>query len=295
MYIMDVRRLILFLIISSYVQITFQCTLHGVDSFGANVFVSGNTILVSAPQDSSNATLVNGEGSNNVFTYSGAAYTLIRTPDGWMPEAYFKPPNPGEFDFFTRALDIDGDIIVIGADLEDGANSDPFNDDAPDSGAVYVYVREEGNWRFDTYLKASNAEQLDWFGHAVTITGNTLVVGAPAEDSNGQGENPQEDNSVGNSGAVYVFERNGEGEWTQTAYLKAPTPGFGDLFGHSVSISGNRLVAGAPDAIIDVDEPPGFNDPGYACVFVKSGNNWNMKQRWNWRMQTTLRKHLVLD
>ena len=87
------------------------------------------------------------------------------------------------------------------------------------------------------YLKASNSEAFDHFacggslpGHignalAVSGDGNTIAVGAPHESSAARGINGnQDDNSLYNSGAVYVYVRRGDA-WTQQAYIKASNAG----------------------------------------------------------------------
>ncbi|TKB67268.1 MAG: hypothetical protein E8D47_04640 [Nitrospira sp.] len=86
------------------------------------------------------------------------------------------------------------------------------------------------------YTKASNTGVSDELGHSVALDGDTLVVGAPFEASNGIGVNPstQNDNNAVESGAVYVFTRS-SGVWTQQAYIKASNAEAGDQFGWSVA------------------------------------------------------------
>ena len=77
------------------------------------------------------------------------------------------------------------------------------------------------------YLKASNTEASDDFGISVSISGDTVVVGARGEDSNATGVNGDQSNNLAiDSGAAYVFVRNGT-IWTQQAYLKASNTGSG--------------------------------------------------------------------
>src|SRR6267142_2294406 len=102
------------------------------------------------------------------------------------------------------------------------------------------------------YVKASNPGEEDHFGHAIALSGDgaTLAVSAPYEDSAATGINGnQADNSMANSGAVYVFSRTGS-TWSQQAYVKASNTGEkeeGDEFGYSISLSddGNTLAVGA--------------------------------------------------
>src|SRR5690606_29330585 len=110
------------------------------------------------------------------------------------------------------------------------------------------------------YLKASNPGFADWFGWSVALSGDgqTLAVGAPAEDSNATGVNGDQYNDTSrNAGAVYVFIKDASNKWVQQAYLKASNteqPYFNtdrvlenDRFGYAVSLSddGNTLAVSA--------------------------------------------------
>ncbi len=98
------------------------------------------------------------------------------------------------------------------------------------------------------YLKASNTDTGDRFGHSVAVSGDTVVVGANFEDSNATGVNGnQADNSTLNSGAAYVFIRDVGGVWSQQAYLKASNTDTNDRFGRSVAVSGDTVVVGAEE------------------------------------------------
>ena len=125
------------------------------------------------------------------------------------------------------------------------ANQFIANNNARNSGAAYVFVRDGTNWVQQAYLKASNTGAQDLFGLSVAISGDTLVVGAPYEDSSATGVNGnQTNNSATDSGAAYVFVREGT-NWSQQAYLKASNTGANDEFGISVAISGDTVVVGA--------------------------------------------------
>src|SRR5205814_5798062 len=131
--------------------------------------------------------------------------------------------------------------------------------------------------------KASNTGGDDNFGWSVAISGDTMVVGAPLEDSGATGVNgDQSDNSATDSGAAYVFVRNG-GTWSQQAYLKASNTGAGDRFGRSVAVSGDTVVVGAifeDGAAVGVDGDASSNaaaNAGAAYVFVRSGTTWSQQ------------------
>jgi len=126
---------------------------------------------------------------------------------------------------------IDGSTIVVGALNEDsgatGVNGDQNDNSLSNAGAAYVFVRTGSMWAQQAYLKASNTEASDLFSFSVAIAGDTIVVSAYGEDSNGT--NPA-DNSAPDAGAAYVFVRAGT-TWTQQAYLKAANAGADDFFG----------------------------------------------------------------
>ena len=97
----------------------------------------------------------------------------------------------------------------------------------------------------EAYLKESNTDARDYFGHSVALSGSTLAVGAWYEDSNATGVNGNQANNIArNSGAVYLFTRSGT-TWSQQAYLKASNTEANDQFGTSVALSGTTLAVAA--------------------------------------------------
>jgi trimeric autotransporter adhesin len=196
---------------------------------------------------------------------------------------YIKASNTGANDLFgwSIALSADGTTLAVGAPAEDskaiGANGDQNNEDSTNSGAVYIFVKNNGVWIQQAYLKASNTEQPninplrmlanDRFGYKVSLSddGNTLAVSALLEDSPSTGINCNQDNfettnyasssdptddlisaETYDIGAVYVFTRTNT-EWEQEAYVKPFFPAKNLRFGESVTLSGDgkTLVVGA--------------------------------------------------
>jgi len=155
----------------------------------------------------------------------------VREGTTWSQQAYLKASNAEAGDNFGQSVALDADTLVVGADGESsnatGVNGDATaqaNNEADDSGAVYVFVRSGTDWTQQAYIKASNTDWGDVFGYAVALDGNTLAVGAYLESSNATGVNggatAQANNEADDSGAVYVFVRSGT-DWSQQAYLKA--------------------------------------------------------------------------
>lgn len=257
------------------------------DAFGWSIAISGDTAVVGAVNEASNATGVNGNATNNSAPFSGAAYVFVRVAGLWSQQAYLKPSNTGSGDSFGHAVAISGDTIVVGAPYEDssatGVNGNGTNNASAESGAAYVFVRSGNVWSQQAYLKASNTGTGDRFGYSVAVSGDTVVVGADSEDSSATGVNGNgASNASAESGAAYIFVRSGT-TWSQQAYVKASNTGSGDSFGWSVGISADTVVIGAPgeDSAATGINGDSANDAaessGAAYVFVRSGTNWSQQ------------------
>jgi len=252
--------------------------------FGGSVSISGDTLVVTASDETSNATGVNGNQSNTNAPHAGAAYVFVRVGSNWTQQAYLKASNTDSGDQFGDSVAVSGDTVVVGAGGEasktTGVNGDESDNSVRYAGAAYIFVRSETNWTQQAYLKASNTAANDFFGGAISICADTVVVGASAESSNATGVNGNEnDDSVPNAGAAYVFVRTGT-NWTQEAYLKASSIGTNLFFGGAVSISGEGIAIGAAG---EASNATGVNgDPtdnsapnsGAAYVFMRRGTNW---------------------
>ncbi len=202
-------------------------------------------------------------------------------------QAYLKASNTEEQDDFGRAVSVSGDTVVVGAPFEassaTGVGGDPSDNGAGGAGAAYVFVRGGATWGQQAYLKASNTDEGDEFGWSVALSGDTLVVGAPMEDSGAVGvDGDQADDGALNSGAAYVFVRTGA-TWTQQAYLKASNAAASDNFGFAVAVSGDTVVVGA---LTEDSSASGVNGDennddelgsGAAYVFVRSGTTWSQQ------------------
>ncbi len=260
------------------------------DGFGSSVSLNenGSKLAVGAYLESSNATGINGNQSNNSMFGAGAVYVFNRVGNAWSQEAYIKASNTNGGDGFGNKLSLSGNgqYLAVGAEGEDsnatGVNGNQNNNSFNDSGAVYIFKLSGNVWSQETYLKASNTGNGDEFGHSIMLDkeGETLICGAWKEDSNGN----QNNNSKQDSGAVYMFKRNGV-SWVQETYLKASTIDAGDLFGVSVSITidGSRISVGAnsEDSIaIGINGNEADNSAflsGAAYVFSNTGNGWNQE------------------
>lgn len=152
---------------------------------------------------------VTGLSGATALATSGRTYTQ---------QAYLKAASVGTNDWHGQAVDLDGDIAVVGAPTYSGSGT---------AGKVTVYVRDDSTWALEATLTASDTPANDVFGTSVAIDGDTLAVGNPR---------------AGTSGQVYVFTRSDE-VWTERAII-AGTVDDGRLFGTSVDLDGGTLVVG---------------------------------------------------
>lgn len=168
--------------------------------FGSALAIDGNTLAVGAPGESTGA------------VSSGAVYVFTRDANGfWVQEAFLKASVVGFNDGFGSQVQLVGNLLAIGAPGERsdarGINGSDSNENAVDSGATYLFERVAGAWTQIAYLKASNTDPGDGFGSALALAGDTLAVGAPAEQSAATGvDGNQADNTRNSAGAAYVIE-----------------------------------------------------------------------------------------
>ena len=267
---------------------------------GNSVALSGDgtTMIVGAPYESGGATGVNGNQADNSAYASGAVYVFVRQGDGWVQQAYVKPSNTGQSDHFGSSVAVsrDGNTMAVTAHWEasaaTGVNGNQGDESIRQAGAVYVFTRTGSNWLQQAYIKASNTGRPgeggmpgdgDQFGYAVALSGdgNTLAVGAIAEDSAAQQINGnQTDDSQTTAGAVYVYSRSGTA-WAQQAYVKGSHVETGDMFGFAVALNydGNTLVASAFDERgsgrgVNVPHDNRANGSGALYVFTRRGGAW---------------------
>ena len=246
------------------------------DEFGWSVAISGDIVVVGAPNEDSSATGVGGNQADNSATDAGAAYVFVRNGTTWSQQAYLKASNTTPGDQLGWSVAVSGETVVAGARLWDAPS-------ILSTGAAFVFVRDGASWSEEALLSASNAELGDFFGTSVAVAGDTVVVGAPGEDSNATGINGNQTNNFFNgAGAAYVFHRSA-GSWSQEAYLKASNTGQGDSFGESLALSGETLVVGAPfeDSSATGVNGDGANNTGTnsgaAYVFRRGLQGWSQE------------------
>ncbi|MGB5810486.1 MAG: hypothetical protein WBG86_08155 [Polyangiales bacterium] len=257
------------------------------DDFGYAVAISGDTVVVGVPGDDSHADGmdrdhgIQGDPSDNLIPGWDAGAIFVYDLDGNVTD-YLTPLDTAPQDPTTKSLGwddrvgtsvaIDGDTIVAGAPgWKDGA------------GKAYVFTRSpsSGAWRQAAELVPAVSTAGSAFGTSVAISGDTIVVGAPYEDSGAfitNGDPNRTDKP--DAGAAYVFEKM-EGRWRQVEYLKGWDPDSDDRFGSSVAVLDTVVVVGAPGQ----DSYWDLRDVGFVYLFENASGTWRYADRFSLEVQ----------
>ncbi|HAI57744.1 MAG TPA: hypothetical protein DCM04_07360 [Saprospirales bacterium] len=209
------------------------------DRFGVSVGIDGDTIVVGAHYEDDTAS---NAGSIYVFTRSGTT---------WTQQQKIQPSDVAAADEFGTSVAISGDTVIAGSIWDDDTNSG--------SGSAYIFTRSGTTWTQQQKLTASVSQVVARYGTAVSIDGDTALVGTPFEDISG----------VSDAGAVYVYTRSGT-TWTEQQRIPHPTPGANDHFGKSIDVDVNNLIIGAEN----IDSPS--SNSGKAYIYKRGGTTWNL-------------------
>ena len=206
------------------------------DEFGFALAISGDRIVVGARFAAIGG--VDGQGAAYVFERSGTT---------WTQQAKLAATDGAAFDGYGNSVAIDGGTIVV------GAQNATVNGNMS-QGAAYVYAFD-GGWNFESRLSASDGAAWVQFGRAVSVRGDSVLVGAvSAMIGANQGQ-----------GAAYVFTRGG-GNWSERTRLIASDGEPWDGFGGAVALDAGQAIIGASSN--------GMASQGAAYVFVGSGADW---------------------
>ncbi len=184
------------------------------DWFGASVATDGERIVVGA------------YGDDDLGEKSGAAWVFRREGAAWIPEQKLLPPAAGPRHWFGFSVAIDGGWIMVGA-----PRADPHGDS---SGTVWCFQQDGEAWRLRGRLDPPDPVAGDWFGYALALDGDRLLVGAPGRDG---------DAEHANAGDVVRFVRNGS-RWRRLDRLQPSEAGADRLAGAAVALGQGRVLIG---------------------------------------------------
>ncbi|MFT7669129.1 MAG: hypothetical protein ACI8X5_001829 [Planctomycetota bacterium] len=228
----------------SFDEILVAAQGHSYDRFGCELAADGDRLLVSAP--SLDDGLLN--------TDAGGVYVYEKDAMGWAEVALLRPSGVTHEVGFGSAVALNGDIAVVSA---------PFAEDqGVATGVVFVFLRIASGWVEIQRLVGSRCMEHDRFGTSISLTSNTLVVGAPGDDAAAPG-----------AGAAYVFDYVGS-SWSEAQILGSPTPYWDDKFGSVVASDGGIIAIGSPWHSGELGQSLGLPRSGAVNIFERSEVNW---------------------
>ena len=198
------------------------------DAFGGLVSMDGDRCVIGAWHDDDNGS---SSGSAYIFEWNGIS---------WIEREKLTPSDGDALDYFGTGAGISGNRCIVGANGND--------DNGSSSGSAYIFEWNGTSWIQQAKLTVSDAGANDYFGGDVGMSGDRCIVGAFGDDDGGS------------NGSAYIFEWNGA-SWIQQEKLKASDGGLIDVFGYSVSISGDRCIISA-----HCDDDNGFQS-GSAYIY----------------------------
>ncbi len=206
------------------------------DRFGHSVDIDGDLIVVGMPY-----------GNSSAADDTGAAIVYERGLAGWVYLTELAPEPSSVGDRFGWSVAISGNRAVVGSPKDDQM--------ATDSGAIYIFTRTEPA---SVKYMSSAAEGGAEYGTSVDLDGDSIIVGAPRDDTAAGAD----------AGAVHFYHWDG-GFWDYQGIRFGSSDDAGDRFGYAVSISGDRALAGA-----FLDDVATADGAGSTDVFNRSGTNW---------------------
>lgn len=216
--------------------------------YGSAVAISGNYAIVGARGDGFD---VDGQ---NLMADAGAAYVYERntSTDAWEFQRKITASTRQAQASFGNAVAIEGDYAVVGAPGEESEPTQP-------AGAAYIFGKNNSNWGLVTKLTPTDRLSNGEFGRSVSIDGDLVAIGAPGENIS--------------RGGAYIFQQDNTDPdtWPQAKRIINAVAGELDIFGVSVSISGNNLIVGA--ALNANDETEGNTKIGAGAAYIFNKNH----------------------
>jgi len=214
--------------------------------FGYQIAFDGDHLLVTEPVDPGGTGT---EGSPRTL------YSYTRRGSEWVQTGTLQAPAHTGSDYFGRAMALDGDRLIVGATSVDK------NADGESDGTVYIFRRAGDGWTFDSELRPESVGFDASYGRFISVAGDVLVVTALG---------------YGDTGAAWVFERDGSGGWREAALLTPEDPASQqEFFGWGAHTDGQRVIVGA----FHIESQQG-GAPGAAYVFGRNeAGEWVQEAR----------------
>ncbi|HSN61865.1 MAG TPA: hypothetical protein VLR49_13075, partial [Ferruginibacter sp.] len=232
----------------SFIQNIIPTDLLNADYYGFSIASDTDYVAIGATGQDNALYAYADAGAAYIYAYGGGVWNFQQKLQGTTAR--------GQFGF---ALSLSSNKLAVGAPWATTYNNT--------SSSVNIYTRTGSSWANTTSLfiynfeVVPNAGQIQpiagstsisianlTFGISLSLAGNILLVGASGGTHYPNGGSSYYSDRIG---AVYVYKNFSGNTYTRTNIMQSEFPGNGDLFGQTVSISGNNYVIGSPNAIIN--------------------------------------------
>jgi hypothetical protein len=194
------------------------------DTFGKVVRLSGDTLVVSCIENLSRRE----KRGDKLVKRPGQVQVFKLSPEGnWEREAILHPDDFKIDNDFGYAIDVDEDVIAIGAPQDDTST--------PDGGGVYVFERIAGHWQRMVKFVSDPRNYEIGFGYSIAVSGDSILAGSRSTGS-----------VVENAGSVHVLRRSEDQGWFKETMLIPLDLQKDDHTGSSVAIDKDVVVIGSP-------------------------------------------------
>lgn len=212
--------------------------------------IDGDFIITGVPKQSYDAS------NKNYLTEAGAAYIFEFNSRGdWTQVAKLVSPERTYYREFGSSVDISGDFAIVGE--QNNSTDENQANILGSSGAIFIYKRSSSNlWNKYQKIVASDRAAYQAFGSQLAFDGKTLIVSAKQK--------------------VYVFEKGGDGKWSETG--KFDLPNYQTARDFSVSVSNNYAVIGLAENALDENGLNEKDDAGQAIIYEKKNGAWQQVQ-----------------
>ncbi|KZN44884.1 FG-GAP repeat protein [Pseudoalteromonas luteoviolacea] len=238
------------------------------DAFGQSIALTERFLVIGAPH------------SDAPYEDSGSAYVFVRENNTWQFQTKLTANDGAKDDLFGISAAIEGNTILIGADLHD--------EKAKEAGAVYAFEFDGKQWRQQAKLMSNDGADTDIFGVRVALSGDTALISARRDDIEGVGTD---------AGSAYIFERK-NGKWAQVQKLVAPDGQADDRFARGVALNKDTALISA------MHHDAKGNNAGALYVFKKHLGQWRFtsklmandaapEDRFGWNIAITDKRAIV--
>ena len=234
----------------SFIQNILPADLANSDSYGSTISMDTDYLTVGAPKQTNLNGNIIGAGAAYIYAFGGGVWNFQQKLSGTTKGAEF-----------GLALSLSSNLLAIGA---------PFAIyNTGTSASVYIYERTGSTWSLNNNIYIFNTDIIPYsdqfqpantngqtsisivnitFGNSLSLSGNTLLIGASGGNLFPAGFNYRFFDRIG---AVYVYKKFFGSTFTKTNLIQADNPAISDLFGEAVGLSGGQFIIGSPYASIN--------------------------------------------